>query len=86
MPKQPNERWHPMLASAMHAKHWTANDLAEATGLTVRSAYNVLLMTRGITPVNALKIERALGVSARRLLTWQMERDLEAAQRELAVA
>ena len=79
MPKIVNPDWHPLLAPAMHAKHWTAHDLAECTGLSIRSAYNVLLMTRGITPTNAVRIERDLGVSARKLLQWQVERDLERA-------
>lgn len=63
----------------MHAKHWTAHDLADATGLKVRSAYNILTMARDITPANALLIEQSLGVPARKLLQWQVERDLERA-------
>jgi addiction module HigA family antidote len=56
--------------------------LAHATGLTETLISGILLGRRNITAATALRLERALGVSARTWLNLQALYDLEKAESE----
>jgi addiction module HigA family antidote len=60
------------------------NRLARALGVPPRRVNEIVLAKRALTPDTALRLARYFGTSERFWLGWQVDYDLEEAQRTMA--
>lgn len=69
-----------IIAEALDAKGMKQSDLADITGIYQSNLCNVIKGKRALTPDMALRLEKAIGISANYLMSLQSQYDLDIAR------